>query len=115
MSSCAPCAWLFRAAAGYLSRRKRQIRIINMLSGQESLLSVCCEERLSDIRARYMSHNSHAGSYTWKRLGRVLDLDKTLDENGVPDESEEMEQLNIDEDAYIPALHVHFNDDLTVG
>jgi hypothetical protein len=103
-----------RYQVGYLSRRKRKIRIINMLSGQETLLEVCAEERLSDIRARYMLYNRHAGSYTWKRLGRVLDLERTLEENGVPDESQEMEQLNIDDDAYIPALHVHFNDDLTV-
>jgi len=99
---------------GYLSRRKRKIRIINMLSSQETLLEVCAEERLADIRARYLVYNRHAGSYTWKRLGRVLDLERTLEENGVPDESQEMEQLNIDDEEYIPALHVHFNDDLTV-
>lgn len=86
-----------------------------MLSGQTSQLEVCCEERLSDIRVRYLAYNAHAMSYTWKRLGRVLDMRLTLEENGVPDEGEEFQQLNIDEDQYIPALHVHFNDDLTIG
>lgn len=99
---------------GFLSRKKRRIHIVNMLSGQSDLLEVCAEERLSDIRHRYLQFNSHANSYTWKRLGRVLNMELNLEDNGVPDESEEFENLNIDEDDYIPTLHVYFNDDLTV-
>lgn len=100
--------------AGYLSRKKRKIRILNMLSHQNDLLEVCAEERLRDIRDRYLVYNRHALSYTWKRLGRVLNMDLNLEENGIPDETEEFDQLSIDEDQYIPALHVYFNDDLTV-
>lgn len=85
-----------------------------MLSHQDDLLEVCAEERLADIRERYIRYNRHAHSYTWKRLGRVLNMDLTLDENGIPDESDEFANLNIDEDQYIPALHVYFNDDLTI-
>ena len=43
----------------------------------------------------------------------VLDMDKTLTENGVPDEDVEFEKLNIPDDYYIPAIHIYFNDDLT--
>jgi hypothetical protein len=85
-----------------------------MLSHQSDLLEVCAEERLRDIRDRYLVYNRHAMSYTWKRLGRVLNMELNLEENGIPDETDEFSQLNIDEDQYIPALHVHFNDDLTV-
>jgi len=99
---------------GFLSKKKRKIRIINMLSHQSDLLEVCSEERLRDIRDRYLLYNAHALSYTWKRLGRVLNMDLDLEGNGIPDETEEFANLNIDEDHYIPALHVHFNDDLTV-
>jgi hypothetical protein len=84
-----------------------------MLSHQSDLLEVCAEERMCDIRDRYLNYNRHALSYTWKRLGRVLNMDLNLEENGIPDETEEFASLNIDEDHYIPALHVHFNDDLT--
>ncbi len=86
-----------------------------MLSGQDDLLEVCSEETLDEIRSRYLTYNSHAMSYTWKRLGRTLNMSKTLHENGVVDETDEFAGLNIDPEQYIPALHVHFNDDLTVG
>lgn len=33
-----------------------------------------------------MQYNVHAASYTWKRLGKVLDMNKTLQENGIADE-----------------------------
>jgi hypothetical protein len=41
-------------------------------------------------------------------------MSKTLEENGIEDETDELEELHVDEDAYIPAIHVYFNDDLTV-
>ena len=62
-----------------------------------------------------MELNEHAASYTWKRLGRPLDMDKTLEENDIPDETDDFIDLNIDEHAYIPAVHLYYNDDLTVA
>jgi hypothetical protein len=59
--------------------------------------------------------NKHAASYTWKRLGRPLDMEKTLEQNDIPDESKEFLDLNIEEDEYIPAIHLYYNDDLTVA
>ena len=56
----------------------------------------------------------HAASYTWKRLGKVLDMDKNLADNEIPDETEELIELGIDVDEYIPAIHLYFNDDLTI-
>lgn len=44
-----------------------------------------------------------------------LDLNQTLEENGVPDETPEFEDHNVPTDYYIPVLHVYWNDDLTVA
>lgn len=100
---------------GRLSKKQRKVRIVNALSKQEDTLGVCAEESLEDIRKRYLTFNSHALSYTWKRLGRPLDMTLTLEENGIPDETEEFAELNIDAETYIPAIHIYFNDDLTVN
>jgi hypothetical protein len=35
-------------------------------------------------------------------------------QNNVTDESDEFDRLNIPEDAYIPAIHLYYDDDLTV-
>lgn len=46
----------------------------------------------------------------WKRLGKELDMNKTLEENGIPDESDMLSQLGIPADEYYPALHIDYND-----
>lgn len=40
-------------------------------------------------------------------------MTKTLEENDVTDETSEFERLGIEEDFYIPALNLYYNDDLT--
>ena len=52
-------------------------------------------------------------SYTWKRLGKCLEMDRTLGDNGVKDDSAEMISLGMDPDDHLPTLHIYFNDDLT--
>ena len=65
---------------------------------------------------RYKKHNKHGGSYIWKRLGRPLDMQKTLTENGIEDEDFEFERLDIiKSEWYIPTIHLFFSDDLTVA
>jgi hypothetical protein len=44
---------------------------------------------------------------------RELDLNRTLSGNGIHDESEAFEALNMAGDYHIPVLHVYWNDDLT--
>ena len=70
---------------------------------------------MNEILDRYLELNQHADSYTWKRLGRPLDMDKTMEDNDIPDESEDFIDLNLDEDCYIPCVHLYYNDDLTVA
>eukprot|EP01006_Ploeotia_vitrea_P049528 TRINITY_DN67355_c2_g1_i12.p1 TRINITY_DN67355_c2_g1~~TRINITY_DN67355_c2_g1_i12.p1 ORF type:complete len:219 (+),score=19.47 TRINITY_DN67355_c2_g1_i12:77-733(+) len=100
---------------GKITKKTRKIRIINTLTNQEAQLEVCCEETLNEILDRYLAYNAHAASYTWKYLGKGLDMKLTLDDNGIVDESEEFEKLQLPDDTYIPGIHVYFNDDLTVG
>lgn len=43
-------------------------------------------------------------------------MEMTLSANGIQDETDEFEQLGIPESSwYIPAIHLYFNDDLTVA
>ena len=68
---------------------------------------------MKEIQARYLTYNAHAASYTWKYNGQNLDMEKTLQENGIEDEDEEFYQLSMNDDQYLQAIHLYFNDDLT--
>ena len=104
-----------RYSIGKLTARTRQIRIINTLTKQDEIIEVASEESLNEILDRYSQYNIHAASYTWKRLGKVLDMSKNLEQNGIEDEREEMIKLGMKLDDYIPAIHLYFNDDLTIA
>ena len=103
-----------RYCIGFLTTKVRKIRLINMLSKQEDIICVASEETLNEILDRYLPLNDHAASYTWKRLGRPLDMEMTLEENEIKDETEEFIKLDLDPESYIPAIHLYYNDDLTV-
>ncbi|XP_075764216.1 cytochrome b5 domain-containing protein 1 isoform X1 [Pelodiscus sinensis] len=98
---------------GILASKTRHIRIVNTLTSQEHVLEVCAEESMWDILRRYLPYNAHAASYTWKYEGVNLNMDKTLEQNKIPDEDEEFYQLNLDSSLYMPAILLYFNDDLT--
>lgn len=98
---------------GVLSSRTRKIRLLNSLTLEEQIVEICAEETLREIMKRYTPYNSHAASYTWKYFEMNMDMDKTLDENGVTDESDEFFELGMDEDDYLPPITLYFNDDLT--
>lgn len=103
---------------GRLTRKARWIEVVNVLTQQRHSLEVCSEETINDIQSRYLAMNSHAGSYTWKFLDDddfvPLQMKKTLDENGITDESAVFERFDMDEQRFKPILHLYFNDDLTV-
>ncbi|XP_029283816.1 LOW QUALITY PROTEIN: cytochrome b5 domain-containing protein 1-like [Cottoperca gobio] len=100
---------------GLLSAKTRWIRVVNTLTSQEQQLQVCSEETLAEILQRYLRYNSHGRSYTWKHDGTTLDMSRTLSENNVLDNDSELQQLRLDGDRFIPAILLHFNDDLTEG
>ncbi|KAJ3225610.1 Cytochrome b5 domain-containing protein 1 [Chytriomyces hyalinus] len=109
--------WLDRQqyCIGKLGSRTRKIIIKNTLTQDEHIIEVCIEEKLSAIQDRYMSLNGHAKGYMWKRLGTLLDMNTTLEENGVKDEGLLMEKLGMDEEQYLPTIHLYFSDDLTIA
>ncbi len=101
---------------GQLTKCTRKIRVINMLTDHDDIIEVPMEETINEILVRYKEINKHADSYTWKRMGRPLDMNLTLDDNDIPDETQEFQKLDIPEDQwYIPCIHLYFNDDLTVA
>ena len=63
---------------GGLTNKTRKIRLINMLTKHEDVLEVATEESINEILDRYIEINNHAASYTWKRLGRELNMDRNL-------------------------------------
>ncbi len=83
----------------------------------EDVIPVCDEETINEIKDRYLEYNKHANSYTWKKLENELfiplDMNKTLEDNGLKDEGEEFYELGIDEDQHLTTLYIYFNDDLT--
>ncbi|OMJ67742.1 hypothetical protein SteCoe_35022 [Stentor coeruleus] len=99
---------------GHLSKKPRKIRLLNMLSKTDDIIEVASEETLEEILDRYLPYNIHAASYTWKMSGRALDMDLSLEENGIEDDSDEFKRLEIDDNMYIPTIHLYYNDDLTV-
>jgi hypothetical protein len=50
----------------------------------------------------------------WKYTGQLLDMTKTLDENGVSEDVQAMDEVGMREDLWMPTLHLYFSDDLTV-
>ncbi|RYH04822.1 hypothetical protein EON65_46380 [archaeon] len=87
-----------------------------MLTRTDHVLKVCKEETLNDIKNRYFEYNFNSISYTWKTLGGndyvVLNNNRTLEENGIKDESEMYLKLGMDDEFYLPNLLIFYNDDL---
>ena len=100
---------------GKLTKKPRKVRIINMLTHHTDIIEVPCEETIYEIQVRYEIVNDHAQSYTWKTVTmKPLDMEGTLDENEIPDETDKFEAFGIPEtDWYIPPILIYFNDDLT--
>ncbi len=104
---------------GAVTEKVRKVRVVNTLTHQEHVVEVGAEETIEEIGSRFLGYNAHAGSYTWKALKEgafaPLDMTKTLEENGVIDEDDEFEALYMDPDAYLPTLHLYYNDDLSAA
>eukprot|EP00792_Barthelona_sp_PAP020_P013289 TRINITY_DN841_c0_g1_i1.p1 TRINITY_DN841_c0_g1~~TRINITY_DN841_c0_g1_i1.p1 ORF type:complete len:230 (+),score=68.87 TRINITY_DN841_c0_g1_i1:29-718(+) len=100
---------------GILTNDCRKLRIINALTKSEDIIVVPAEETINQICERYLSFNAHCASYTWKWQGEKLDMDKTLDENGVDNVKSYQHISGLIEEEYIPAIFLYYNDDLTVA
>lgn len=148
---------------GQLTKKKRIIKIENMLTHGSNIINSCDEETINEIQERYLEFNQHAQSYTWKvnfkrrnvfledaiydrilvqfmtsfstgcskkpcpnSLNNTLysqvikndefvelNMERTLSQNGVEDESDKFVELGMPEDFFTTTLHIYFNDDLT--
>ncbi|XP_068629631.1 cytochrome b5 domain-containing protein 1 [Battus philenor] len=98
---------------GKLTARTRPIRITNTLTSSTVTLEVCSEETIYQIMMRYMPHNTHLHSYTWRHLGKTLDYNCSLEQNKVYDERDCFNDLALPENIYVPDLLLYYNDDLT--
>jgi hypothetical protein len=56
-----------------------------------------------------MEINAHAKGYMWKRLASLLDMNLTLQENGIPDEEDIFDQLGMNSDQWLPVIHLYFS------
>ena len=106
---------------GLLTKKVRRLRITNTLTSHHHIVEMGSECTVEEMQTRYLEFNAHCGSYVWKSLingeFRPLDVHKTLDENGVEDDSDELDKLGLDAespDLLIDVL-IAFKDDLTVG
>ncbi|KAG5899274.1 hypothetical protein JTB14_012276 [Gonioctena quinquepunctata] len=99
---------------GLLTKRVRPIRIINMVCpfSKEVLLNVCAEDTFFRIQDRYLLFNNDADSYTWRCIDKNIDMNKTLEENGFPDERDLFTKLGLPQNYSIPTVLLYYNDDL---
>jgi hypothetical protein len=85
---------------GTLTARARKIQIVNTLTSHSHTLDVGCEQTVAAIAEKFLLYNAHARAYTWRALVdgkmRALDMEKTLEENGVADDTAELEKIGLD-------------------
>ena len=67
---------------------------------------------MDEVQDCYFHYNAHARSSAWKYNDGNLDMSKILAENKVTDERKEFYKLGIDEDQFLPAIYLYFNDEL---
>ena len=105
----------WKYVVGLKSEKARNIRIVNTLTSQQNIIQVATEETLNEIQQfRYLPINKHSNSYTWKYQSFTLDMNRTLTDNGIKDEDDLFDELQI-LDEFIPSIYIYFNDDLTVA
>ncbi|CAB3370896.1 Hypothetical predicted protein [Cloeon dipterum] len=102
---------------GVITKKQRTVRIINTLTDTMTTLECCTEDSLQKIKDRYSALGfdvSHS-AFTWMSFltGKELDLEKTLDENNIPDESAHFEELCLPDDLHIPSILLFYNNVIT--
>ncbi|BBN20584.1 hypothetical protein MPTK1_Vg00750 [Marchantia polymorpha subsp. ruderalis] len=107
---------------GRLSPKTRFVCIKNVLLANEVIIEVPSEETMKEILERYLPINSHARSYSWEAVvsdecGEFVrvDMDKSLAENGITDDSDLYSSMGMAADHVVPCIHVYYDDDLTIA
>lgn len=101
-----------RYIIGKVTNKTLPINIVNVLTHQSIRLEVCCEDTLRRIEERYSKFNSNTQQYLWKYNGQVLDMDKTLEENGIVDRLDLFDAYFMPRDYYVPSIFIYFMDEI---
>ncbi|CAF3752015.1 unnamed protein product [Rotaria socialis] len=102
---------------GRLAEHSRYIRLIHNFAPKESyLLEIAEEETIGQIAKKFLKYNSHSFSYIWQYDGKKLDFNKTLTDNGIPNEEFFHDQYGWRSDnENCPTIILYFSDDLTIA
>jgi hypothetical protein len=106
---------------GALTRSPRTFRVVNTLTSQADVVQFAGEDMVGEMQAKFHAVNRHCTSYTWKAMVggglRALDPAKTMADNGVADDSGELERVGLDrtDPAHVADICMWLNDDLTVA
>ncbi|CAG5073882.1 Similar to cyb5d1: Cytochrome b5 domain-containing protein 1 (Danio rerio) [Cotesia congregata] len=95
---------------GNLTRNPRPCRVINTLIAKEALIWVCEEDTIKRIQERFKLFNSNSSDYLWKSEEKILDLNKTLTDNGIPDERERFLRCGLPDNFYVPSILCYYKD-----
>jgi hypothetical protein len=97
---------------GRLSNHNRQpLNILNVLTSEQQTVYFCREENFEAIIERFLTWNENAENYTWKYLGKEIDVKKSVEENGIYVNRESEEEKRNESMDFIPTVHIFFNDD----
>ncbi len=102
---------------GRLTEHSRYIRLLHHFSPQHPyVLEVAEEETIGQIAKKFLKHNSHIFSYLWRYNGQILDFNKTLTENGIPNDELFHDKYGWRSDnENCPTIFLYFSDDLTIA
>ncbi|KAL8426131.1 hypothetical protein ACSSS7_008253 [Eimeria intestinalis] len=97
-----------RYVVGELVESPLKVTLFNTLTKQEIEIKVAPTHPLKVASQQQLrKFNSHAHAYTWSCLGRAIDLEKSLKQNGI-----EAPKASGEETIPQPIILLHFNDDL---
>lgn len=98
---------------GWLSKNVRPLRILNMLTFKQVQINVCCEDTFHRIKERYRPYCKNVGQYSWRYNDKNIDMNFTMDENGIVDERECFIFLDLPQNYYVPCVFLYFNSNIT--
>ncbi|CAF3705072.1 unnamed protein product [Adineta steineri] len=102
---------------GRLTEYPRYIRLIHNFSPNHPfILEVAEEETIGQIAIKFLKYNSHIFSYIWRYNQQILDFNKTLTENGIPNEELFHDKYGWRSDnENCQTIILCFSDDLTIA
>jgi Cytochrome b5-like Heme/Steroid binding domain len=101
---------------GNLASKSRLIKIVNSLTGNSVSLWIPSTFTILEITQAYAKFNFHVAAYDLRFLGKLLDLSKTLDEQGITDQTAELKRVGLKQDEHAVVLHAEFrNGELDVA